>query len=1071
MAGILGAPSCAFKMLARGVWSLFPPALRGPPPLPTQGYHIPDPLLTVQSLQSHALAPSTFRSKGNTVLLWVNGGLKGWTESSTALLIAGEKAGKDPQLLAPGLCEIWSGRKMMATLRPSQGPLASSEGGNPAKEETLVQRVPLRRKIQAIKRLDPKFQRDVLSQGLGRPRCQQAQRLLKRGDPKSVSARCPLFLHQLKPRLHLWAKALTAQALPPPLYPEVAFAGRSNAGKSTLINELCGRSGTAGVSKRPGSTQELFFFKAGSPCSLCLVDLPGYGYAEAEPSKRLQWTEMSLFYLKTRPNLKRVFLLVDARWGLRESDLCLLAFFERHRIPFQLVLTKADLPEQKFLIKVLQIVGEEQRRFKGCAGPPLAVSALRHRGLDPLRAEIDKLRLSKEAANLVEAQRLKKELRTRAKAKGSSSAGGPLETSASQAREAQAAAPESAAHADDPVARALWRWGAHLPEGFGKVLTGKQPQIPRDLIDAASSDNPMPGPSCSEMLEEGAVRNALNSAHHRRHAVCVVDDVQNIVSQDLETHNPDKHVPEASAVVAALDRAAGALPLPDVSYAKALIKNFPPPGLGLTLQTDTQVDKQPRSGRNATADVVLQHSEDSRARAASKGTAISPRGDVCNSHSLAGPYDGSSSKEFGMASSGATDVLEGDKTQLSCGAVCVNKTALPLIQGEVGPALPMVAVQRCAGKENDLALEETRDVTADEMVSLGSRGKFSSRPLDALRAKEWRARRVSKSAVEIDMRLPGSETASSRTFVHLETGCKVLDESMLPPGQVQGPKSAPTAGAACSFPDLSAVFAFRRQPNIRCRKDTTIRRPPPFATTGADVILDEETLAAEALMKNHTGNGGRVEGAPDACAHTGLYELDMQRSFERKWCKELLPIGHSEDLRDRKNIEPQQQNASRAASWNTRKGSLNPFRIPADYIMTREDCNKPLATRMAFEVRLQRAQEEPRPSESPPVSEGRDLSSADSLLFSAAQRRQEHRLRALTTKTGRRDARSKEMTWDVAYRKWVRWAKAHPHLARSVPRPSKARLYADFRWVSMHEAETFIDPYWSFCRKLQLAFK
>ncbi|CDJ48551.1 GTP-binding conserved hypothetical domain-containing protein, putative [Eimeria brunetti] len=227
--------------------------------------------------------------------------------------------------------------------------IASERGAPP-------QQIPLRLRLRAIKRLDPKLQHQVLRDGLGRPRCQRAQRLLKRGDPQSVSARCPFFLQQLKPRLRLWKKALTAEELPPPLYPEVAFAGRSNAGKSTLLNELCGRSGTAAVSRRPGSTQELFFFKAGSPCCLCLVDLPGYGYAEADAAKRLQWTEMSLYYLKARPNLKRVFLLVDARWGLKASDVCLLSFFERHRVPFQLVLTKADLPEQKSLIKILQIV-------------------------------------------------------------------------------------------------------------------------------------------------------------------------------------------------------------------------------------------------------------------------------------------------------------------------------------------------------------------------------------------------------------------------------------------------------------------------------------------------------------------------------------------------------------------------------------------------------------------------------------------------------------------------------------------------------------------------------------------
>lgn len=111
-------------------------------------------------------------------------------------------------------------------------------------------------------------------------------------------------------------------------------------------------------------------------------------------------------------------------------------------------------------------------------------------------------------------------------------------------------------------------------------------------------------------------------------------------------------------------------------------------------------------------------------------------------------------------------------------------------------------------------------------------------------------------------------------------------------------------------------------------------------------------------------------------------------------------------------------------------GSGGPFRIPDEYITTREVRRKPVNKRLAFEVRLQRSHEAPRASQGEFDLGERDRSTADSLLFSAAQRRQERRLKELTRKTNRRKLTSKEMTWNVAYRKWSRWARAHPNLAR-----------------------------------------
>eukprot|EP00438_Fugacium_kawagutii_P000032 Skav208218 [mRNA] locus=scaffold3686:49511:49888:- [translate_table: standard] len=119
--------------------------------------------------------------------------------------------------------------------------------------------------------------------------------------------------------MKLWAAALHESQLPLARLPEVAVCGRSNSGKSTLINYLCGQY-CANMRRAPGSTMELYFWKVGRPAQLCLVDLPGYGFAEAPDEKRLQWTEFTLWYIRARKNLKRVLLLIDGRQGLKPSD-------------------------------------------------------------------------------------------------------------------------------------------------------------------------------------------------------------------------------------------------------------------------------------------------------------------------------------------------------------------------------------------------------------------------------------------------------------------------------------------------------------------------------------------------------------------------------------------------------------------------------------------------------------------------------------------------------------------------------------------------------------------------------
>jgi GTP-binding protein len=130
--------------------------------------------------------------------------------------------------------------------------------------------------------------------------------------------------------------------LPPMAGVEVAFAGRSNVGKSSLINALTGRKGLARTSNTPGRTQELIFFEGPQDAGFRLVDMPGYGYASAPKTKVASWTELIRKYLQGRGNLARVYVLIDARHGLKEVDLDLIETLDRSAVSYQIVLTKID---------------------------------------------------------------------------------------------------------------------------------------------------------------------------------------------------------------------------------------------------------------------------------------------------------------------------------------------------------------------------------------------------------------------------------------------------------------------------------------------------------------------------------------------------------------------------------------------------------------------------------------------------------------------------------------------------------------------------------------------------------
>ncbi|CAE8586221.1 unnamed protein product, partial [Polarella glacialis] len=197
----------------------------------------------------------------------------------------------------------------------------------------------------------------------------------------------------VKPRMRFWTAALEESQMPLARLPEVAVCGRSNSGKSTLVNYLCGRH-SAHVKRMPGSTTELVFWQIGRPAQLCLVDLPGYGFANAAEEKRLQWTEFTLWYVRARKNLKRILLLIDARQGLKPSDREMIAYLERHSVPWQIVVTKCDTVKGKDLSKRLTIMQEEitASGYRRMAGDPIPVSALKRHGMDALRNTLDSLK-------------------------------------------------------------------------------------------------------------------------------------------------------------------------------------------------------------------------------------------------------------------------------------------------------------------------------------------------------------------------------------------------------------------------------------------------------------------------------------------------------------------------------------------------------------------------------------------------------------------------------------------------------------------------------------------------------
>jgi GTP-binding protein len=185
--------------------------------------------------------------------------------------------------------------------------------------------------------------------------------------------------------------AVRIDDLPKDGRPEVAFAGRSNVGKSSLINALTGRTSLARVSVTPGRTRELNFFSLGKDGALYLVDMPGYGYAKASKSEVKGWARLIHDYLKGRRELKRVFLLIDARHGIKPNDTETMKMLDEAAVSYQVVLTKADKPKASELAALKEKIARDLAKHPAAYPEIVTTSARMGSGIDELRAAVASL--------------------------------------------------------------------------------------------------------------------------------------------------------------------------------------------------------------------------------------------------------------------------------------------------------------------------------------------------------------------------------------------------------------------------------------------------------------------------------------------------------------------------------------------------------------------------------------------------------------------------------------------------------------------------------------------------------
>jgi GTP-binding protein len=188
----------------------------------------------------------------------------------------------------------------------------------------------------------------------------------------------------------VWASP-SIETLPPMAGLEVAFAGRSNVGKSSLINALTGRNALARTSHTPGRTQELIFFEGPEKAGLRLVDMPGYGYAAAPKTKVASWTALIHKFLQGRSSLARVYVLIDSRHGLKDVDLDVLKTLDKAAVSYQLVLTKTDQVKPAELTRNISDTAAALAKHPAAFPEVLATSSRTGAGMAELRGAIVRL--------------------------------------------------------------------------------------------------------------------------------------------------------------------------------------------------------------------------------------------------------------------------------------------------------------------------------------------------------------------------------------------------------------------------------------------------------------------------------------------------------------------------------------------------------------------------------------------------------------------------------------------------------------------------------------------------------